>query len=246
MTRLLALETSGRSGSAALATLQTDGSLLCEQEILDPQFGSAKTLAPAIDRLLRRCDAPPSALQCIAVIQGPGSFTGLRVGVATAKTMAWALGIPIVSVDGLDVVADQVAFSLCETVMQPKRILAVADAYRGQMFAAHFTLGLDGIEKVQGTGIEDMDALCNAFVQPNPLPWLVVGTGAQKLQKEFAARHPTSAHLFVNFLLEETSSPMASTVARLGWRRWQAGQTEDVWGFLPAYYRSSAAEEKAK
>lgn len=246
MTRLLALETSGRSGSVAIAMPLPDGSLQCEQEILDPQFGSAKTLAPAIDRLLSRCNAIPNSIECIAVIQGPGSFTGLRVGVATAKTMAWALGIPIVSVDGLDVVAEQVARCQREPDLEPKRLLAVVDAYRGQMFAASYLLTRDAMEKTQATGIVDIDAVCDALSLADSIPTLVIGGGAEKLKKEFAIRHATSAHLLVQFLLDANSFPTASTVAQLGWKRWQSGETEDVWGFLPAYYRSSAAEEKAK
>ena len=58
---------------------------------LDPRWGSAKTLAPAIEELLSVQGITPADVHAIAVVQGPGSFTGLRVGIATAKVMAYAL-----------------------------------------------------------------------------------------------------------------------------------------------------------
>ena len=133
-TNLLALETSGRSGSIALAksiesldglreSIGSEWSLpsrclrnLTERlEILsldlDPTWGSAKTLAPAIQKLLAQDGLAPNDLHAIAVVQGPGSFTGLRVGIATAKVMAYALQIPILAIDTLEVIAQQVSDS---------------------------------------------------------------------------------------------------------------------------------------
>ncbi len=82
---LLALETSGKAGSVALA--RADGTVVNRET--DPAFGSARTLASTIRSLLESESVRPNELEAIAVTVGPGSFTGLRVGVAIAKTMAY-------------------------------------------------------------------------------------------------------------------------------------------------------------
>jgi tRNA threonylcarbamoyladenosine biosynthesis protein TsaB len=283
---LLALETSGRSGSVALLMAE-DGDVDPRQnptactldvEVLDPAYGSAKTLAPAIHKLLARHDLPTSALNAIALIHGPGSFTGLRVGVATAKAMAYALKIPIVAVDGLNVIAHQIATAWANTNTDPhrpplatQRLMAVVDAYRGQSFCAEFRLELhrslveagsahpgvvasrnrntnptSGIAiTVQPTGIADNDRIIERWLEPGASDCLVAGPGVAKLRKHAEAISP-SAIEHVRWEATAISLPQAATVATLGWNRWRAGQLEDTWGLLPMYYRSSAAEEKAK
>ncbi len=259
---LLALETSGRSGSVAILrgdttdTARTITSHSVTSELLDPEWGSARTLAPAIDRLLRRLELQPSSIDGIALIQGPGSFTGLRVGVATAKAMAYALRIPIVAVDGLDTIANQIAES--RGTSQPFPLLAVVDAYRGQAFVAQYFIDDCGLRCVRPTYVEDHPAIANQVSD-----WLVAegwggsasqrlivaGPGADKLKKSWQGIQETLALDIdrIDWVSDGDSIPMADTVAKLGWDRWIfQGQTEDVFGFLPKYYRSSAAEEKLR
>ncbi len=258
---LLALETSGRSGSVALARASDERMVVVDEELLDPAFGSARTLAPAIERLLLRNACATNAIGCIGVIQGPGSFTGLRVGAATAKVMAWALGIPLVAVDTLDVIATQVASRVApdfdvvpasdtappdtappETVSL--ELLTVIDAYRGQLFAARYVIDGIGVKKTRPTGIVDIDTLCEQLEDATESRLLVAGPGTEKLMRSLTQRTKKSAQRVVNFLTVPEATPMASTVATLAWKRWEQGLIEDVLGFLPLYYRSSAAEEK--
>jgi len=243
MTVLLALETSGRSGSVAVARMASDA-LVIEQESLDPEFGSARTLAPAIDRLLHRLDLRPTDLGCLGVLQGPGSFTGLRVGAATAKVMAWALGIPLVAVDSLDVIAAQVAGLTTSSTVVPAHLLAVIDAYRGQMFAAEYSLDGTEFHTLRPTAVEDIEAIRARIDTSSVEPIAIAGPGASKLQREWERGESTSVQRVVQYFKGPESTPMATTVARLAWTRWQQGKTEDVLAFLPTYYRSSAAEEK--
>lgn len=264
---LLALETSGRSGSVAILCADTEAKLVSSPrlssegfsitiELLDPEWGSARTLAPAIDRLLRRMELKPASIDGIALIQGPGSFTGLRVGVATAKAMAYALRIPIVAVDGLDTIAHQVAQSQGQTVSFP--LLAVVDAYRGQSFVAQYFIESGRVRTVQSTSVEDHHAIAqrvsdwlssDAGSMRGSQPLVVAGPGAAKLKKSLEGASKTTALMSetVCWISDGIAIPMANTVAFLGWERWiHQGQTEDVFGFLPRYYRSSAAEEKLR
>ena len=131
-TVLLALETSGKSGSVAILRVE-DGLQVCDNVLLSPDFGSAKTLAPAIESLLSTNAIQMRSLAAIALLTGPGSFTGLRVGVATAKAIAYALQIPVVEIDTLDAIAQQ-----CPVTSNS--VYAVLDAYRGQVFCAEYSI----------------------------------------------------------------------------------------------------------
>ena len=290
-TNLLALETSGRSGSIALAksteslvelreSIGSDWSLpgrslkiLTERlEILsldlDPTWGSAKTLAPAIQKLLAQDGLAPKNLHAIAVVQGPGSFTGLRVGIATAKVMAYALQIPIVAIDTLEVIAQQVSDSRTEpdsptvpgsptvhgspTVpgSQSLDLFAVADAFRGQSFWAKYRIGAGECLETTRTRIDDNTWLAQELSVQDPSGCIAVaGPSLEKLRdcyREIPSLQSQRA-LDTSPLVWEPKQygePRASTVARLGWRAWLRNQTVEPFGLLPMYYRSSAAEEK--
>ena len=278
-TNLLALETSGRSGSIALAksteslvelreSIGSDWSLpgrclkiLTERlEILsldlDPTWGSAKTLAPAIQKLLAQDGLAPKDLHAIAVVQGPGSFTGLRVGIATAKVMAYALQIPIVAIDTLEVIAQQVSDSRTEpdspTVpgSQSLDLFAVADAFRGQSFWAKYRIGAGECLETTRTRIDDNTWLAQELSVQDPSGCIAVaGPSLEKLRdcyREIPSLQSQRA-LDTSPLVWEPKQygePRASTVARLGWRAWLRNQTVEPFSLLPMYYRSSAAEEK--
>src|SRR5688572_20388398 len=87
-----------------------EGELVAEME-LDSARRTAQTLVPALDVLLRQVAWKPQDVDLIAVTQGPGSFTGLRIGVTTAKTFAYACGAAIVGVNTLAAIARQVPAS---------------------------------------------------------------------------------------------------------------------------------------
>lgn len=102
MSRLvLGIDTTGRGGAVALAD---DGAVL-GLEVHDPALGYAEELFGLFDRLLERCRRNRHELDAIAVLTGPGSFTGLRIGVMTAKTLAFALRRPLLGAPTLELVA---------------------------------------------------------------------------------------------------------------------------------------------
>ena len=106
----LAIESSGLGGSVAL--FEYDGNFhgqLHSQLILPNSMGSVRTLAPAIEQLLREAQLLVKQLGSLSVTNGPGSFTGLRVGLATAKMFAWTQRIPVVPVDTLEAIANRFA-----------------------------------------------------------------------------------------------------------------------------------------
>ena len=133
MFRILALETSELTGSVAAAA---DGKVLAELQ-LDPQQRSAQSLAPAIQSLLEQVGWQPREIRLVAVTIGPGSFTGLRVGVATAKVFAYSVGAEVLGIGTLETIA-------AATPDEVEAVSVAVDAQRGDVIAQPFRRGAEG------------------------------------------------------------------------------------------------------
>src|SRR4051794_28046931 len=127
MPRALAIETSGRIGSIALAE---DSSILAEEQFAHGLKHAAEIL-PMIDRLCRAQGWRPRDLDHLYVSAGPGSFTGLRIGITLAKTLALATGVKLVAVPSVRVLAENAP-------AQASHLILVLDAKREQIFTARF------------------------------------------------------------------------------------------------------------
>jgi len=224
--RILALETTGFTGTLALL----DDDRVVAERALPSDQRSAQSLAPAIQSLLQDHGWPIPSLGLIAVAQGPGSFTGLRVGVTTSKTLAYAIGADVLGVDTLEVLANQAG-----GIQDEARIHAVIDAQRNQLFAATFVWkAADAVAARQtSTHIADLDPWI-ASLQAGDV---VIGPVLAKL----ASKLPDGILL----ARESDCQPRAATVGRLAWRDYAAGHRDDLWKLVPHYHRASAAEEKA-
>jgi tRNA threonylcarbamoyladenosine biosynthesis protein TsaB len=220
--KILALETTESVGSVAAC----DGDNLLLELKLDPDMRSARSLAPGLKRLLEEVDWQPSHVELVAVTIGPGSFTGLRVGVVTAKTFAHAVGAEILGVDTLEVVAAGLPPELdCVSV--------AVDAQRGQVVAGYFQRGQDGhFAAVEPSQLLDIDA----WLGDLPVDTWVSGPVLQKLSD----RLPDG----VRPAPPDSWAPSAAQVALLAARQHRAGKRHDIWKLTPRYSRQSAAEEK--
>jgi len=220
--RLLAIETTGLAGSVAAVD---DGNPLAEFDLPQDQ-GSSRSLAPALQRLLAKVGWQPKDLQAVGVVVGPGSFTGLRVGVTAAKTFAYAVGADVVALDTLEVIA---AAAPTET----PRLSVAVDAQRGQVVAADFARAPDGWLHPAGPArLLDVEAWWAGLP-----PGSVV---AGPVLRQLAGRLPS--HLVL--LDPEYWLPRAAAAGRLATRLYAAGQRDDLWNLVPRYSRRSAAEEK--
>ena len=222
MFRILALETSELTGSVAAAA---DGKVLAELQ-LDPQQRSAQSLAPAIRSLLLQVGWQPRDIQLVAVTTGPGSFTGLRVGVATAKVFAYAAGAEVLGIGALEAIA----------AAAPEGVPAVSaavDAQRGDVVAQRFRRqSALWLEAVDDPALLPLDQWIAAL----PAGFAVSGPVLKK------RTGPLPAGL--TMLDRAFWQPMAGNVARLAHRDYLAGRRDDLWNLLPVYSRPSAAEEK--
>jgi tRNA threonylcarbamoyladenosine biosynthesis protein TsaB len=220
--RILALETTERTGSLAA---MNDGNLLAELS-LEPKQRSAQSLAPAIRTLLKQAEWLPDDVQVVAVAQGPGSFTGLRIGVTTAKLFAYAVGAAILGVDTLEAIAAAAPEDVA-------KVSAVMDAQRGEVVARAYVRRSDGWFEPMG-----------------PARLLDIRTWLKELPPEIAVSGPVLNKLTdplppgVRMLDPQYWSPRASAVARLAARDYALGHRDDLWKLVPRYCRRSAAEEK--
>lgn len=219
--RILALETSSLTGSVAAL----DGERLLGETPFDPALRTAQSFAPAMERQLQAVGWQPRDVQLIAVTHGPGSFTGLRVGVTAAKTLAYAIGAEVMGINTLAAIAAQAPDD-------PTAICAVIDAQRGDLFVGRFRRLADGgIEPLAEPAIlaaADWRATLAADE-------FLIGPGLKKLADLLSG---------VRLAPRECWDPRAATVGRLAFAAHQAGRRDDLWRLSPLYFRKSAAEEK--
>jgi len=218
--KVLALETTERIGSLAASV---DDNVLLELQ-LDAHSRSTQSLAPGLKALLEQIGWRPADVELVAVTIGPGSFTGLRVGVTTAKVFAYAIGAEILGVDTLEVIAAAAPTEVAN--------LAVAvDAQRGDVVARSFRRLEDKILRpTDPAELLPMDA-CLARLAP--------GTHVSGPALAKAAIPPE-----VIALDHTLWPPTAANVARVAIRQYGEGRRDDLWTLAPHYSRPSAAEEK--
>jgi len=202
-----------------------DGNLLLELD-LNPQQRTAQSLPPGIKTLLERVDWKPADVQLVALTIGPGSFTGLRVGVTMAKTFAYSVGAEILGVNTLDAIAEAAPGDI-------STLTAVIDAQRGDVAVRSFIRGPDGW--LVPNGDQHLISV-DRWLQELPAGMVVTGPVLAKV----ASRLP--AH--VTILDQKYWTPRAAMVAQLANRQYTAGRRDDIWTLLPQYSRQSAAEEK--
>jgi tRNA threonylcarbamoyladenosine biosynthesis protein TsaB len=223
---MIAMETSGRHGSLAALTADGDNAILLQQVDLSGKERTAQVLAPKLQRLIAELGWLPQSIELIAVTNGPGSFTGLRLGVTTAKVFAYAASAEIIAVNTLAVIASQAPQS-------PAPVWAVLDAQRQEVFAARFTIADDNrLHTNVPTQIVSQDRWLAELLPGDR----VTGPALKRL----AGRLPSS----VASAPTELWQPTAAAVGHLAWQTFRDGHRDDVWMLAPAYYRPSAAEEK--
>lgn len=234
--RLLAIESSGWDASVAAWDTTQPHPLRTERTL--PGQRSAQGLAPALARLLDAVGWRVGDLDAVAVAVGPGSFTGLRVGVTTAKTLAYAAGVPVAPVNTLAAIAAQ-----CSEGAQCSDgalsagaggagapLWGVLDAHRGEVFAARFTG-------------PPTDA-AGADVQLLPLEaWLALLAAGDRVAGPLLTKVAERLPGGVTMAPEAQWAPRAETVARLAAATLQRGGGVGAMELVPQYYRPSAAEE---
>ncbi|WP_353079625.1 tRNA (adenosine(37)-N6)-threonylcarbamoyltransferase complex dimerization subunit type 1 TsaB [Flavobacterium sp.] len=213
MALILNVETATKNCSVALSK---DGKTLAIREIAEQNFSHAEKLHIFIEELFAESHLKLQDLSAIAVSQGPGSYTGLRIGVSAAKGLCYALSIPLIAVDTLEILARKINIS-------NGIILPMIDARRLEVYSAFFD---SNYAKIRETKAEIIDE--NSFQEETEILHLI-GDGAMKF-KEILTDEKFKYYPEIQF-------PSAAEMSLISFQKFQNNQFEDVAYFEPFYLK---------
>jgi tRNA threonylcarbamoyladenosine biosynthesis protein TsaB len=226
--RLLAIDTSTSLGAVAVS----DGERVVERR--SQVRTHSEMLLGLIDAALAEAGFSAAALDGVACGAGPGSFTGLRIALATCKGLCLALGRPLVLVSSLEVLAARapVAPGLTPSAPSNRSVVAALDAYRGEIYVARYAPGVD-----RPVPLTEERALTPAALAAElgalGAPVALVGEGILKHRELFTK---------LGDLVDEDPAPRAVDLVRLARPRFIAGAVEELASSVPRYLRPSEAE----
>jgi tRNA threonylcarbamoyladenosine biosynthesis protein TsaB len=220
---VLGVETSTMQGGVALVGERG----LVSEYILNVEATHSERLLPTIDRMLQDAGVGPEALGGFAVSIGPGSFTGLRIGLSTIKGLAYATGLPVVSVPTLEALAWAVPAARWQ-------VCPVLDARKQEVYAALFRHEAGGLLRLMEDVALTPEDLCGRIRKPT----LLLGDGAEVYGELF--RRLLGDKMLLPPLANRGARP--ACVAELGRVRLLRGECDAVESLVPRYLRPSEAE----
>ncbi len=226
--RILAVDTTTPSGSVALLE---EKRLLGETNCESPATHSSRLLR-SVDFLLRAASCDIRDIDAFAVAVGPGSFTGIRIGVATVKSLARASQKPVMPVSSLLALAEKCVKS------EARLICPLLDAKKGEVFGALFEKQKDGLTELIPQGAYAPDTLFSRLPSHRVISFIGSGLDAygDKLRAYVRDKGRFSAR----------SHFIAAEVGRIGWEMLREGKGVGARDIAPLYFRRSQAEEKCQ
>ncbi len=223
--KVLAIETSTRAWRVAVL----DGGQILAQPESNANLPISKALLPQIQAAIVSAGLSPDRLDLIAVSHRPGAFTGLRVGITAAKTLAYAVGCPLVACSSLEVLAAAVA--VANDWQADQEICAIIDAQRGEFYFGRFRFRSPwAAELVSPVTIKTPQELAAESWNNTLL------TGPALLHWTPTTNTPLAAR--------NLWQPDASVLGQLAQHQFQRGVSHDPFALVPEYVRPSYAEEK--
>jgi tRNA threonylcarbamoyladenosine biosynthesis protein TsaB len=188
----------------------------------------AETLTPAIDFIRRQARIELSEISVVAVDLGPGLFTGLRVGIASAKAIAHALRVPMIGVNSLDLVAFPVRFT-------SRLIVTALDARRGELYYAFYRQVPGGLQRLSEPEVGSPDDLVSEIIARGD-ECLLVGDGALRYAELFEGLSK------VEMCDQALAFPTATSLVQLAHARALREEWFNPWELQPLYLRAPDAE----
>ena len=226
--KILALDSSGNVATVSL--LQDD--ILLSEYTIDYKKTHSQTLLPMLDEILQRVEFPLESIDAIAVAKGPGSFTGLRIGAATAKGLGLALDKPLIPVPTTAAMA-------CLLWDHPGIVCPIMDARRSQVYTGIYRFAdgrLETVEDQMALPIEELLIKLNA--RQEPVAFLGDGVPVFEKQIREGMKVPCS------FAPAHLNRQRAGAVAWLGAQLFRQGIFETAADHRPDYLRVSQAERE--
>ena len=218
------------SSIVATAAVVDDEKLVCEC-IINNKKNHSEKLLPLVSEMLKNAEVALEELNGIAVAQGPGSFTGLRIGAATAKGLAYALGIPLLGVPTLD--------GLAYNVKHFRGLICpILNARRNQVYTALYEGGLDsGFRRITDYMAVNIGKILDR-IQSTGKRVIFLGDGLDVYRQHITAQLKDKG-LFAS---QAFNMPSAASVAMLGLEKLRKGLEQSAFEFTPLYVRRSQAE----
>ncbi len=223
MAIILSIET---STSACSVALHEKGNLVALKELHEPQM-AASQLAVLTDKLFKETAITRSMVKAVAVSLGPGSYTGLRIGVATAKGICYGLNLPLIAIDSLHVLAARVIPVSATDLLCP-----MIDARRMEVYCCLLDTSFNRIEPTQAKIIDDSSF--SNYLTTSSISFF--GNGAYKCTA--LIRHPNAKFL-------ENIYGSASDMGMIAFKKFQSRQFENLEMAEPNYLKEFVAKTKS-
>jgi tRNA threonylcarbamoyladenosine biosynthesis protein TsaB len=220
--RVLIIETAGKIGQVALA----DATGSCTEARLGEGRRRASDLALVVERLLKERAWMSRDLTAVVVGLGPGSYTGLRVGLASAKALAYAVGCSFFGVETFAAIANRAP-------MEVQKLSVIGDALQGKLFSRDYSRNVAG--EWEPAGSLTIVAASDWLAAVRPGSWV-----SGPVANSYAERLPTS----VCIIETERHEPRPVDLLQVAWRN-EWAVSANMWTAEPYYLRGSSAEEKA-
>ena len=232
--RILAIDSSGLVATVAVVEEENEISKTVAEYTINYKKTHSQTLLPMLDEIVKMTDMDLNTIDAIAVAGGPGSFTGLRIGSATAKGLGLALKKPLIhipTVDGL-------AYNLCYT---DRIICPIMDARRNQVYTGIYQMDGDKLQVLEAqmaVGIDEIAEKLRAYGKPVIFLGDGVPVHKDRLEKELMTDQN------IAFAPAHMNQQRAATVGMLGIQYYKEGKTETAMEHKPDYLRVSQAERE--
>ncbi len=230
--RLLIIETSGSPGWVALARgPRVYGRRTLDQPVAQPGAQArrhARDLAPAVRDLLQEQSWRPDDITAVLVSRGPGSYTGLRVGIMSAKAFAYASGCLVLGIDTFAAIALQSGGA--------SPVSVIADAQQGKVYDRQFRVAPADLPVAQTPlAIRPLAEWLDSLAEDVR----ITGPGVRSFRDRLPAER-----IVAQLVAEELWDPTPESLLHLGLARLARGEKDDFWQLEPLYLRPSSAEEK--
>ncbi|RKR14102.1 tRNA threonylcarbamoyladenosine biosynthesis protein TsaB [Maribacter vaceletii] len=222
MAILLNLETATTNCSVSIAK---DGELIVLKEHDSSNYSHAEQLHIFIEEALQEASLSSKDIDAIAVSKGPGSYTGLRIGVSAAKGLCFSLDVPLISIATLESMAHQVVLE------ENTVIIPVLDARRMEVYSTVFNASYSEIRETRAEIIDENSF--SKYVENGKV--IIAGNGAEKCKDILT-------HL--NFEFNTSVVPSAKEMAKLSYQKYQNKDFEDVAYFEPYYLKDFVMQQK--
>ncbi len=223
MALILNIETATTNCSVSLSK---EGETLVLKEDYDKNYSHAERLHVYIEEVLKEANIDSKRLDAIAVSKGPGSYTGLRIGVSAAKGFCFALDKPLISIPTLEALAHQVK-------IDEGLIVSMLDARRMEVYSAIFDTDYNQVRETQAQVLDESSF--TSYLKQGKVYF--IGNGVEKTKALIS--HPNAVFI-------EDKLPSANEMGLLAYSKYKISDTEDVAYFEPYYLKDFVALKPKK